>query len=534
MTDRTQQSSAPKSTGIVRTPEPFWTSQNIQRSIGGRWLNTNEPFSPSQPRPIQREGNPQQAWLSGVCIDSRTIRSGQIFFAVSGERFNGHDFLRQAVDGGAGLLVVSDMAAASRLGTVAVGILLVDDTLQALQDFASAYRVHLRHHGTTVIAVTGSNGKTTTREIIHATLSSKWTGSQSPKSFNNHVGVPLTLLAVRESDQFVVVELGSSRIGEIAKLAKLVKPDVAVITNIGSAHLVGFGSLPAIAAEKSAVLDHLSEGGTAIVPGDEPLLTPYIDRAKTNGVTFMTFGQRESNDLQLDQCQLDEQGLRFTVLNHGRHESDLSAEIRLPLLGRHNAVNAMAAMLVGRASGMDNSTITTAMSNVKGVTMRLDVRRIGPTNDPLVIINDAYNANPDSMLAAVHVLASYPISKHQVPSAQGRRVLVLGDMLDLGAASPSVHDRLGCTIATMKTAAIDMVVIAGEQAAHVANGLNRSDYDGAIHTYASWDTSTCENVAALLKPGDVVLIKASRAVKLEQLVPQIEAVAHTWTATIQT
>jgi len=485
---------------------PFWTSQNIQHITGGAWLN--KPSSDTLA-------------LSAFSIDSRAIKAGEVFIAICGTRFNGHDYLSQAIDRGASLLVVSDQAAARQIHAsgIGIGILWVSNTLKALQDLASAYRQCLHDRGTCVIAVTGSNGKTTTRHLIHSVLSAKWQGCQSHKNFNNHIGVPLTLLSVGVSDRFVVVELGSSSPGEIARLAELVRPDVAVITNIAMAHLAAFGDKKAIAAEKAAILAHVSNKGLAVVPSDEPLLIPYLKQAQNRGINVLCFGQSPESDLRLDHCAQHDQSMVFSTTKRSLTQQERVVDFRLPMLGRHNAINALAAIFIARKMGVDDQEIAKALNQVVGIAMRLDVSHVGRSPHGVVLINDAYNASPESMWTAIETLASHPLPN---PARGGRRVLVLGDMLELGSDEKEAHFRLGHQIVKLATG-IDKVILAGRLSAFTAQPLEANWSSDRYDVFDSWNETACQQTASMLKSGDVVLIKASRSVGLERLVPHIEA-----------
>ncbi len=496
----------------MRTGQPaadFWTPHRISQITGGRWL-----VRPSD----------ENIRLAGVSIDTRTISSGEVFLAVRGDRFDGHNFLGRAVTCGAKMLVVSN--AANVTARAVGGVLLVNDTIRALQELAGAYRGQLRRGGTTVIGVTGSNGKTTTRHLIYSILSGNSVGSQSPKSFNNHIGVPLTLLAAKPDSAFVVIELGSNAPGEIASLAAFVQPDVAVLTHIGSAHLGQFGSRQTIAAEKASLLKHIQSGGLAIVPGDEPLLKPYLNTVPS-GVTLLQFGTQTGCDLRLTRCDCHKEGLTLTAVARDQGNGRCS-RFHLPLLGRHNAVNALAAICVGRWMGVPDTLIVRGLDGVTGVHMRLTVTCIGPAAKPLVMINDTYNASPDSVAAAIGVLAQYP---RQAPKASdrsardtphGRRVLVLGDMLELGEAGPQLHRDVGRRIAN-ETARIDLVILAGPLSAYTVKGLGSAWPNDRVRVFDRWDQNAIRRTADMVQPGDVVLIKGSRAMGLERLVQQIES-----------
>ena len=430
--------------------------------------------------------------INGVSTDSRDVSAGQIFFAIKGQNFDGHDFVAGALQSGASAAVVSrpiQLANKSDQGK----LLLVDDTVVALQKLASYYRDEL---ACTVIAVTGSNGKTTTREMIHHVLSKQFTGSRSPKSFNNHIGVPLTLLSVAGADQYVVVEIGSNHPGEIERLATLVRPDIAVITNVSETHLEGLGSLAMVASEKASLVKYVRPGGLGVVNADEPILLKVVGNPQ---IQIITFGQANSADLRITRLTDSHQNTRFVI--------NRRFEFSLPVPGGHNAINSLAAVAVGRRMGMDMWQIAAGLRDFHLPPMRLEVHRLGG----LIVINDAYNANPQSMLAAIEVLKGYPGS---------RRVFVCGQMMELGEKTGRYHrqlgQRLGCS-------GLDLLLAVGPHADEVIAGAVSAGLDRrAAHGFELVDQAA-EALPALLASGDVVLLKGSRALQLERLLEPLEA-----------
>lgn len=460
----------------------FWTADNLQKVTSGRWI-----MRADAPRTTEH--------LSGLSIDSRTITRGQVFCAVRGERFDGHNFVAQAVDAGSPLLIVEREEAMAGVPRGIAGALLVDSTIASLGRLAAAYRKTLT---TKVIAVTGSAGKTTTKQMIHAVLGTQLTGKASPKSFNNHIGVPLTLLSVEPKDRYVICEVGTNAPGEIAALGRIVEPDIAIITHVGLAHIERLGTLEDVAREKAALLSSLREGGLGIVNGDIEPLRPHLKVAPT----LITFGKGEDCDLRLTDYRPTPTGCRFEI--------NRRVSFELPMLGEHNAINALAAVAVGRHMNLSDQTITEGLAAAVPPDMRLNVWTLG-TEPAITLINDAYNANPDSMLAALSVLAGYP--------ASGRRIAVLGDMLELGQQTPELHRLVGQRAAEC---GIDAAVFIGRASLFAAEAAGRAWEADRIHTIATWTDTTPQDVAALIEPGDVVLIKASRAMGLERLIPAIQ------------
>ncbi|MCC7407104.1 MAG: UDP-N-acetylmuramoyl-tripeptide--D-alanyl-D-alanine ligase [Phycisphaeraceae bacterium] len=468
----------------------FWTPAGIKATLGGRW---------------RREPAGAAAVLRGVSIDSRTLSVGQVFVAIKGERVDGHDYLDAAAKAGAGLLIVSE----SFGGRVPQGTpaLEVVDTVEALGQLGATWREVLRRAGVKVIAVTGSSGKTTTRHLIHTVLSSRWRGTQSPKSFNNHLGVPLTLLGASAGDDFVVAEVGMNHPGEIAPLAGMLRPDVGVITHIGSAHVGQMGSREAIAREKRCLYAGLCEGGVAVVPGDDEF-REVLEEAAPAGVRVLRFGASEGSDLRLvGEVRTGEDGIAFEMGG---------VTVRLPMLGAHNAWNALAAAAVGRWMGMSDAEIAVALRGVSAVAMRLAVQRFGRGRGEVVVINDAYNANPESMRAALGALASHPVREG------GRRVAILGDMLELGEFGPEAHREVGRFLRQQQEK-IHVVGLIGKLSMFTAQELAREWPPERMSAWPGWEGLEPATVAGLVWPGDVVLLKASRGMALERLLPALGA-----------
>ncbi len=453
-----------------------FSTNDIRQATRGRWLSSGADVG-----------------VEGITIDSRTAEPGFLFVAIRGENHDGHYYLPQAAQAGAVCAIVDrnvplDESIARLYGG---GLIGVDDTVRALGDLAAAYRQHLT---ATVIAVTGSNGKTTVKRMIHHILSKKMVGKASPKSFNNAIGVPLTLLAVDTRDDYAICEIGTNAPGEILGLARIVRPDVAVITQVSQAHLEGLGHLDRIAIEKASLLAPLEASGMAIVRGDNDAL----DRALTAyDCRMIRFGEGEECELRVTDYQPTESGQRFEL--NGRLWVDM------PLLGRHNACNALAAIAVAQRLGFDQEAAAASLADFTGVEMRLEPIDIGPVR----VINDAYNANPASMQAAWQVVCDLPAQ---------RRVLVLGDMRELGGQALVLHRELGERIAT---GPIDLVVGVGELGRVIAEAAGAAGI--AAECFDSTDAAE-KSIATLLTPGDVILLKASRSMGLDRLLTPIRQV----------
>ncbi len=471
----------------------FWSRRNFRVVTGGSWIR----------KPLSDDPDDPSLRIDGVSTDTRSLRPGQAFIALKGPRFNGHDYLRAAAVAGSPLLIVDEP---SRVPTDlacspnAPAILRVPDALGALGRLGAAYRKTLAN--TRVIAVCGSNGKTTTTRLIHSVLSTRLRGTASAKSFNNEIGVPLTVLGASPADQYLVCEVGTNAPGEVAKLGRIAQPDIAVITSIGRAHIEFFDSVAAVAREDASIFADLAPGGVAIVPAAEPHLADFLKPVPN----VLTFGEDASADLRcssVEHTRLPDgrTGLRFVV-------NDRQAFV-VPLLGAHNALNAMAAVAVARRLGLDDASIARGLEIASPADMRLNRRSLGG----LDLFIDCYNANPESARAAVRTFAAL------TPSAK-RRVLVLGDMLELGSHAPACHRELGEIIRDHCPA--DLVITVGPLALHTAEALSDSWPASRFVMLSSLDEAQSERVVARLRPGDAVLLKGSRAVKLEQVVAALE------------
>jgi UDP-N-acetylmuramoyl-tripeptide--D-alanyl-D-alanine ligase len=459
----------------------FWNAQNIRDITSGRWL-------------IRCDDQQPPSELRGVSTDTRTIKPGQIFIALRGENFDGHQFLMQAADGGAPLLIVdTPQVPAALQGRCAV--LQVDDTLAALTQLAVVYRKNITGR---VIGITGSAGKTTTKQLCHTILSSRYTGSASPKSFNNHIGVPLTILNADVRDQYLVVEIGTNAPGEIAALGRIAQPDIAIITTVGAVHVEKLGSVDGVLREKASLLSHMADGGVAIVNGDIPGLAAY----RKIVTSMITFGRSEGSDLRLTDCRCDEAGSMFEINNRWK--------FRLPLLGEHNVFNAMAAIAAARTMNISEAQIAHALDTAAPADMRLETRTIGTGAGAVTLIIDCYNASPISMAAAIKVLDDMP--------SRGRRIAVLGDMLELGEQAPDYHRELGERVAG---STIDSAIFIGRLSLFAAETVLRKWDASRVHATPTL-TDDGDDLLAAIEPGDTVLIKASRGMRLERLIPAIE------------
>lgn len=463
----------------------FWQPDAVRTAAGGgRWLH--RPLDTSSPA----------APLSGLSTDSRSIERGQVFLALRGERFDGHAFLSEALERGAAMLIVQSPPADLPAPPPGLHVLLVDDTLKALTRLATAYRRALKT--THFIAITGSSGKTTTKQMLLAVLAQRFRVCASRKSFNNHIGVPLTVLGTSSRDQYVICEVGTNHPGEIAALTSIIEPDIGIITSVGRVHLEGLGSVEGVANEKAALLGGLAPGGWAAVCIDEPAIGPHVERV-ARGITF---GFAPQADLRITECTVTDQGTAFLLSDRSRW--------RIPLHGRHHASNACAAIAVGRRCGLDEAHIQAGLLLIEPPEMRFVREQIGT----VTLFDDTYNANPDSMAASISTF-------RQLGPAPARRVAILGDMLELGSHSRMAHLAIAHHLAAQAPhdeRLIDVVVFVGREMKTAADEMRMAGNDRRVEHFGTLTDEDVHHLVELVHEGDCVLIKGSRGMHLERVV----------------
>lgn len=470
----------------------FWEPESIKSTVGGNWLARPDSAG---------------AAIDGFSTDTRQVRRGQGFIAIRGEKFDGNTFIAGAATAGATLAIVDRPEAMPSPLPMGMAVLHVPDSNIALLRLAAAYRRTLE--GTRVIAVTGSNGKTTTTRLCEQVLSRSLRGTASPKSFNNRVGVPLTILSAKRGDQFLICEVGTNAPGEIAELAGVVQPDIVVITSIGREHLEGLGSIRGAVSEAVSLLSELRPGGLAVINADAPLLDEAVSAVGQGAQwSVLRFGTSENADVRITSVEPTPAGITFILNGRTSHG--------LPLLGRHNALNAAASIAVGRRMGVAPEAIDAALAEARGPEMRLERRRIGAGPGSIEVINDAYNANPESVLAALDTFAQ--IVKAEPP--RGRRVVVLGDMLELGESGPDAHREIGDAV--VGSGVIDLAVFVGPLSMFGVERVRKTWPANRVVPIAAMDADGVRLVASLLSAGDCVLLKGSRGMALERLLPAIE------------
>jgi len=433
------------------------------------------------------EPSRHRMYPAGISTDSRQIREGELFVALRGEKFDGHDFAFAVQPTALGAVVEEDWFEKAKPSSG--NFLIVHDSLRALQNCGRAVR---RAWKRPIVAIGGSNGKTTTKELVYAVLAQAQLTHRTVGNLNNHIGVPLTLAGLQKEHALAVIEVGTNHFGEIAQLCKIAEPEYGLITNIGREHLEYFGDLAGVARAELELFDYLkAHNGTALVNIDDPTLRAQ----KWDGLQTITYGFSEGARVRGVLATIGEDGCStFTIEG---------VAIRVPIAGAHNALNALAAVAVGLEFRVSLGQARTGIESCKAVSKRMQVERIGS----VVFINDAYNANPESMRAALDSLIAMPLPKN------GRRIAVLGDMLEMGAAGEAAHREIGEKINQLK---IDAVFAFGPASRHIVEAvdINRE----AIVAHFENKSDICNAVKDFLRSGDIVLVKGSRGMKMEEVV----------------
>ena len=430
-----------------------------------------------------------------VCTDSRQVKTGDLFLALRGERFDGHDFLGAVVEKGAVAVVAERRSVPTDCRGCAM--IAVEDTRKALGQLAAEYR---KDFVLPVVAVGGSNGKTTTKELVASVLKQERVTLWSEASFNNDIGVPLTLLRLEESHQAVVLEVGTNHPGELQPLVKMAQPNYGVITSVGREHLEFFDDVAGVAREEGWLAELLPAGGKLFVNGDDEWASRAAERARAQVVRV---GFAEGCDWRARAARLDTRGVTFQV---DGPEVEMSGEYRIQLLGRHQVVNALLAIAVGMELGLGRASVARGLAECRPSKMRMELWEFNGVR----LLDDAYNANADSMLVALQTLRDLP--------CKGRRVAVLGDMAELGAHSESAHEEVGRRVVEL---GVDQLFAVGKMAPVTARaargaGLNR------VFEFADVETAASA-VKSFVKAGDVVLLKASRATRIERIAARLRA-----------
>jgi len=427
--------------------------------------------------------------INKVSTDSRTIKAGALFVALRGENFEGHEFVEATSKAGAtGALVDFNWA-----GSVPTNfaVLRAADTLQAYQMLAANYR---RSLALKVLAITGSNGKTSTKDFAASVLARRFRVTKTEGNFNNHVGVPRTILEATSEDEIAVWEIGMNHPGEIAALSKIAAPNAAIITNIGVAHLEFMGSREAIATEKAALAEAIEPQGTVILNADDPFSAGIAARTRAKVVFAGTTG----GAVQAIEIRQSAEGSEFTIVE-GAHR----CRAQLPVAGSHMVQNALLAVAAGRAFGLSIEECAAGLAAAPLTKARLQIKEIGGVQ----FLDDSYNANPDSMKAALRTLVEL--------DAEGKRIAVLGEMRELGAESERGHREVGETAATL---GVDQLITIGHTAEQIAEGARTAGLDKVSSARSTAEAAKLLDQIA--EPGDLVLIKGSRAARTEEVIEQ--------------
>ncbi len=429
----------------------------------------------------------------GVATDSRKTEGGELFFALTGPNFDGHNFAHEAAIKGARGIVISDTIATDNLPD-GVWVIRVDDTLKAMQRLAQ----HNRHRlGTFVIAVTGSTGKTSTKDMIYSIFSQRMLTTRTHQNFNNEIGVALTLLGLEKHHEVCVVELAMRAPGEIRELSRIAAPDMGIITNVGESHIELLGSVENIAKAKAELFEALGDSGIALLNGDCPHTAKIRDMVRGRAILF---GCEDTNEVRgKDIVNLGKDGTQF-VIEYGER----SFKAHVPVPGIHNVHNALAAAAVALVSGLDTHAIIEGLANPELTFQRMDIIEAA---SGFTVIDDTYNASPSSMNAALHVLKD-------IGDIKRRTIAVLGNMLELGHIADEAHKNLSKTIVDCS---IDILVTVGDLAGLAGKEAVRLGKDPNTVFRFCEKTEAIDTLMELIRPDDVILVKGSRSMEMEEI-----------------
>ena len=430
--------------------------------------------------------------FAAVVTDTRKISEGVLFVALKGERFNGEDFAAEALAKGAAGVVVSKSCDKKQLEKCQGTVLQVADTLQAYQQIAKAWRDKFPQ--IPVVAITGSNGKTTTKDLTAAVLSAKGAVLKTQANFNNEIGLPLTLLGLQKEHKAAVVEIGMRGFHQIEALAPIASPQIGIVTNVGETHMELLGSLENIAKAKQELVEAIPAGGTVILNADNKYVAGMRAAAK-EGVRVMTFGLEQQADVKGEAIHTEGNVTKFMVTYaNERHEYEVN------MVGRHNVYNTLAAIAAGFALGLTPSEIREGLGHLEATKMRFELQKVKEWN----VVNDAYNASPMSMTAAINTLSEL---------TKGRKIAVLGDMLELGSVSEEAHLHVGEEVAEHGFTAL---ITRGKMGEFIAKGAENKGMT-AVYRCDSHEAAAAK-LHELLQPGDTMLFKGSRGMAMEKII----------------
>ena len=443
-----------------------------------------------------------RAEFNSVCTDSREACEGALFVAISGERVDGHDFIASALSNGADCVLceyIPEELTDTQKGFCAV---VVEDSIRALGVLAKAYDAMTKHRK---VAITGSVGKTTTKEFVAATLAEEFCVHKTEGNFNSNIGMPLSMLSKTQNSEVSVLEMGMSNFGEIEYLSRIAEPDIAVVTNIGSSHMENLGSREGICRAKMEIVKGLKPGGTLLLNGDEPLLRNY----ELDGITPIFVGI----DTECDVRAVNIRSMIYHTVFDIEYSGGVVKNVTIPVMGKHNVYAALYSFAVGVCMNMGIETILSGLTNYRPVGMRQNIYNIGD----VTVIEDCYNASPESMHAAIGVLRDLYRGR-----GIGRMTALLGDMYELGTSSESFHEQVGRDFADNGG---DLLFTFGSSADGIANGA----VFGGMHNEKIFRNNDIKNPALSgemllhsLKAGDVLLVKASRGAALERVLTYLK------------
>lgn len=427
--------------------------------------------------------------IQGVCIDSRKVVEGNLYIPIHGANNNGHDYVAQAIENGARAVLWERKEANPPQDVV---VILVEDTTIALQELARAYRHQLNMK---VVGITGSNGKTSTKDILASVLQEHYITQKTLGNYNNEIGVPLTLLSLSEEVETAVIEMGMENLGELSFLTHMVEPDIAIISNVGTAHLENLKTMENIAKAKLEIVEGLKENGLFIYNGDQKLLQDAVTLAQIPGhIRIRTFGMQAHNDYVISQITQKRDGVSFCL-------NEEKEPYHLDMIGKHQAMNATAAWIAARALGLSIEEIREGYQNIEKTGLRNELVAFGKC----LILNDSYKSNPQSALAALDTMEEFDLPY---------KIAVLGDMLELGETSDMIHYTLGKNLVKYH---LNEVLTIGDMARYIAQGAF-NNLEGVYIQHFSDSAALCEYLRPYAQKDCMLLVKGSRGMKLDEVV----------------
>ncbi len=443
----------------------------------------------------------QEILFDSVCTDSRETAEGALFVAIDGERVNGHDFIGAALSLGTGCVLCERIP--ESITDKKYAAVVVEDSIKAMGELAKAYDRRINHRK---VAITGSVGKTTTKEFVAAVLAESFKVHKTQGNFNSNIGMPLSMLSMEHDTEVSVLEMGMSNSGEIDYLSRIAEPDIAIVTNIGTSHMEYLGSRENICRAKLEIVNGLKEGGTLILNGDEPLLREFVDEKYQPIYVGI---ENKNCDFRAVNIRSNLTSTKFEVI----YNNKVIKRVTIPALGNHNVYAALFAYAVGVRMGLDDETIMRGLANFKPVGMRQNIYDL----EGVTVIEDCYNASPESMRAAISVMRD--IKERQ----GGRATALLGDMYELGENTPKLHEEIGLEFAKMGGS---MLYTFGRSANNIAVGavlggvLNENIY---LNEDIKAPEISGEMILQTLREGDVLLVKASRGAAAERVIAYLKA-----------